>query len=720
MGDTKKVKLDKEFKLSDDFPVPSYDEWRKKVEEDLKGATFEKLLNNKTYEGITLKPIYTKSDIQDNGTKNEFPGFSDFTRGSKASGYKSGSWEIAQEICYGDAEEFNKALKKDLERGQTSINMPLDTATRLGLDADYATPEQVGDTGVSISGLSSFSRALDGIDLEKYPLHIDAGFSSMPLLTILNAHAQSKNINLKKVSGSISADPIGFLALNSHLPVELDFTFDTMKIVIEWAGKNAPQFRTIGVSGFPYTLAGANAVQELAYVMATAAEYLNRLIERGIPVNTAAANMRFTFSIGSFYFMEIAKLRAARVLWSNILDVYGADETSRQMVIHGKTSLNNQTLYDPYVNMLRTTTEAFSAIVGGVDSLHTNPFNESFSVPGEFARRIARNTQIILDEESHLSELIDPAGGSYYVESLTKEVAEASWNEFKKIEEMGGIIKALKSGYLQNQIESVVALRIKDIKKRKHVIVGTNMYVNPKEEKPEIKIPDHDELYKTRAKYLQDFRVESNPDKNKDVLEKLNSLVDINSEESISLGTEALLAGATLGEISHAARAKTDESISIEKLNVHMDAELFLDLRNHALDIEKKTGSRPKVFLANMGPLKQFKARADFSRSFFEVGGFEVIYPRGFESPDDAVNAALESGAETLVICSTDETYPELVKTVTRGIKKKRPRIKVILAGYPKDQIESHKEAGVDNFIFLGADAYAILSDLLINAGGGE
>jgi methylmalonyl-CoA mutase len=415
--------------------------------------------------------------------------------------------------------------------------------------------------------------------------------------------------------------------------------------------------------------------------------------------------------------MEIAKLRAARVLWSNILDVYGADEESKRIEVHGKTSVNNQTVYDPYVNMLRTTTEAFSAIVGGVDSLHTNPFNESYSVPGDFARRIARNTQIILNEESHLSELIDPAGGSYYVESLTREVADAAWNEFRKIEKMGGIIEALKSGYVQNQIESVVAARVKDIKKQKKVIVGTNMYADPKEKKPETVKPDHEELYGSRAEFLQKFRVHSNTEKNGDVIDKLNKLVETCSEDCISIGTEALLAGATLGEISHAARAKSGESISIEKFNVHMDAELFVDLRNRALDTEKKTGSKPKVFLANMGKIKQYKARADFSRSFFEVGGFEVLYPSGFETTGEAVKGALDSGAETVVICSTDDTYPELVKSITEGIKNKKPGVNVILAGDPKDQIEAYKEAGVDNFIYLGADVYAVLSDLLNNAG---
>jgi methylmalonyl-CoA mutase len=540
------------------------------------------------------------------------------------------------------------------------------------------------------------------------------------MLTILNAFAKTNNINLKKVSGSISADPIGFLALNSHLPVKMKFTFDRMSIASKWSEDNSPKLKTIGVSGYPYSLAGSNAVQELAYVMASAVEYLNQLTNRGISVNEAANNMRFTFSIGSFYFMEIAKLRAARVLWSNILDVFGADDEAKKIEIHGKTSLNNQTMYDPYVNMLRTTTEAFSAIVGGVDSLHTNPFNESFAVPDEFARRIARNTQIILDEESHLSELIDPAGGSYYVESLTQEVADAAWNEFKKIEDMGGIIEALKSGYIQNKIESVVASRIKDIKKRKNVIVGTNMYVDPKEKKSEAAQPDHEELYKKRVVYLQDFRVKSNVEKNKVVVEKLHSLVETSSADSINIGTEALLAGATLGEISHAARATTEESISIEKLNIHLDSQLFVDLRNSALEIQHKTGSGPKVFLANMGKLKQYKARADFSRSFFEVGGFEVIYSAGFDSTDDAVKAALDSGSGAVVICSTDDTYPDLVKPLVQGIKQKRPGVKIILAGYPKDQVAAHKEDGVDNFIYLGADVYAVLSDLLNNAGGIE
>jgi len=313
--------------------------------------------------------------------------------------------------------------------------------------------------------------------------------------------------------------------------------------------------------------------------------------------------------------------------------------------------------------------------------------------------------------------VIDPAGGSYYVESLTKEVADAAWNEFKKIEEMGGILEALKSGYLQNEIEGVVAQRTRDIKKRRNVIVGTNMYTDPGEEKPKIVNPNHEKLYKKRAEFLQDFRVESNVEKNSEIVDKLNSLVDTDSKECINIGTEALLAGATLGEITHAARAKTEESISIEKLNTHRAAEIFEDLRNRALKIQKETGSKPKVFLANMGPVKQYKARADFSRGFFEVGGFEVIYPAGFDSVEAAVNAALNSEVSTIVICSTDNTYPDLVKPLTGGIKRTNPDISVILAGYPKEQIDAHKEAGVDNFIYLGADAYEVLSDLMNNLG---
>ncbi|MBI9073216.1 MAG: acyl-CoA mutase large subunit family protein [Melioribacteraceae bacterium] len=711
------MKLDRDLNLRDDFTPPTYDEWKEKVIADLKGAPFDKKLLTKTYEGITLQPIYTQNDIKDIPHLQNTPGFNEYVRGTKASGYLGNSWEVAQELPYGLAEDFNEALKRDLSRGQTAINMKLDKPTKLGLDADYAKVEEVGTDGVSISGLKSLERALEGIDLDKHPLFIEAGFSSLPIMALLNAYLKKNGKTISSVKGSVECDPIGYLATEGSLPITCEFAYNKMKCVTEWVDKNNAAIKTIGVSGLPYHNAGASAVQELAFALATAAEYLEQMTERGLDINVAAKSVRFTFGIGTFYFMEIAKLRAAKLLWAKIVEAFGGDSEAQKITIHARTSTYSQTEYDPYVNMLRTTTEAFSAVVGGVDSLHTNNFDELFGIPDEFSRRIARNVQLLLKEESHLNQLIDPAGGSYYIESLTNEVCKETWKQFQTVEEKGGILETLKSGFIQEEIDKVVEAKKKNLSKRKDKMVGINMYANVAETKLEGNKVDNQAIYNKRAKYLQKFRVSQGKETDVKILEELGQLVTAVSEDSINIGAQAILDGATLGEISKAIRATAEHSIELTPLKIHRAAELFEELRDASNRYKAENGNMPKIFLANMGPLKQHKARADFSRGFFEVGGFEVIYSNGFEKAEDAAKAAAESGAKAVCICSTDDVYPEIVPSLTKGIKDADADITVILAGYPKDQIEAHKASGVDEFIFMGADVYQIVSKLLTKIG---
>lgn len=629
------IQLEKELNLTGDFSPPTYEEWRTAAEAYLKGVPFEKALVTRTYENIDLQPIYTKQDIENLPHLREKPGFGNYVRGTDTKGYLDKPWSICQTIPYADPEEYNTALKHDLERGQTAVHLsPYTTAVD--------TPE-------------SLSLALKDVDIETIPIHIDAGFTGLEIFTTLKTVVENMKMTPGNISGSIDTDPLGFLALNGSLPLSPENTFDQMAELIYRAKEEMPKLRTIGISGIPYHNAGANAVQELAFVLATAVEYIDRMKKEGFTIDEIASRMRFTFGIGPFYFMEVAKLRAARLLWSKIVKAYGGNEESRKMNIHGVTSFYNQTKYAPYVNMLRTTTEAFSAVVGGVDSLQTNPFDEIFGPPDEFSRRTARNTQIVLLEESHLDQLLDPAGGSYYVEKLTHDVARKTWDLFRETEKQGGMLKALENGFPQEEIESTAEKRKKDLAKRKYVLVGTNSYADVKEEIPEIK-----------------------PYRSKKPVEAI---------------------------------------LSIRPLRPHREAEIFEELRDAAKAFEAETGTKPKLFLATMGPLRQHKARADFTRGFFEVGGFEVIYPRGFDTPDAAVDAAVESGAPVVVICSTDDTYPELVPAITKGLKTQKPDIQVVLAGYPKDQADAHKEAGVDEFIYLGANAHDILSNVFKKIG---
>ncbi|HLP61138.1 MAG TPA: methylmalonyl-CoA mutase family protein [Candidatus Deferrimicrobium sp.] len=708
------TKLEKVLNLCSDFPPPTYEEWRAVAEGSLKGASFEKALITPTYEGINLQPIYTKKDTAHLPHLEEKPGAGYYSRGTRVEGFPEHSWEICQALKYGMPEEFNRALKHDLQKGQTAIYLVPDSATRLGLDASKAEITNVGADGVSLSTLAEMAAALQDIDLGKFPIHVDAGFDGLPMLAALAALLQRENKSLVQVKGSIDTDPLGFLAATGQLPVAWEDLYDRMAAVTGWAAVNMPAMKTIGISGISYHNAGASAVQELGFVLATAVEYIDRLLEKGLTIDQIAGSMRFTFAIGPFFFMETAKLRAARMVWAKIIESYGGGKESQKMTIHGVTSFYNQTQYDPYVNMLRTTTETFSAVIGGVDSLQTNPFDETLGLPNEFSRRAARNTQIVLKEESHLGQLIDPAGGSYYVEYLTVEVAQKAWALFQEIEKRGGMLKALQDGFPQNEIETVAEQRKKDLAKRKTVIVGTNSFADVKEKKLSSRMPDYEQIYKIRLEQLDKHNKALTAEDRQRLNDTLACFSGAKGDKIIQAAIDTMAAGGTLGELS---KHNGKSPITIKPFHLHRAAGMFEELRDAVAAFEVKTGAKPKLFLATMGSMSQHKARADFSRGFFEVGGFDVIYPAGFETTQAAVDAALGSGAPVVVICSTDETYPELVPPITRGLKEKNPAVRVVLAGFPKDQVEAHKQAGVDGFIYLGADVVAILSDLLKNIG---
>jgi len=708
-NDISNVKLESELRLKDDFTPPTYEEWKEVVNVDLKGADFDKKLITKTYENINLNPIYTRKDLENLKFIDNLSGFENYVRGFYAEGYLNEGWQISQVLNTPDAEIFNEMIKHELERGLDAISFSLDFATQKGLDADYASEEEVGKNGLSISGLNSLSRALNGIDITKYPLNIFTGYTSLPFLMLLKAYCNKQNIDSTKIKGCIFADPISCLNAYGKLNITLDKAFDELKQSVEFAEKYFPGVRVIGACGFGYNSAGASAVQELGFVFTSIIEYANKLIDRGLDVQKVFKNIRVTFGISSFYFMEIAKLRAAKILWNNIVKAYGVNPDENKLFIHARTSKYNQTKYDPYVNMLRTTTEAFSAVLGGIDSLHTNAFDEEFNTPDEFSRRIARNTQIILKEESNLVKLIDPAGGSYYVEKLTDEVAALSWAVIQEVEKQGGLIEALKNEFVQNEIKKISDLRIADLAKRKSVLVGTNMYANVKETLPEKRVFDKKAFIKKRAEFLEKYLVSGNTEKHSAIIDKLGKLGSSVSDELFETGVAAYVEGATLGEVANSLHSGVEESFAVTPLKIYRLAEIFEELRDNAEEFKAKTGYLPKLFLATMGPVKQHKARADFSRGFFEVAGFDVIYPNALNSAAEAVEAFEKSGAKVVVICSTDETYPEIVPAFMQELKKQNIEGYVVLAGYPKEQVEAHKESGVNDFIYLGCDAYTLL-----------
>lgn len=692
----------------DEFPPTPLAEWRKAIDKVLKGAAFEKRLVTKTYENIDLQPMYRQEDIANLPQIDGLPGFAPYGRGTHTLGYlETRTWDVAQEITAATPAAFNAALRTDLERGQNAVNLHLDRPTLHGMDADQAAASKIGRDGLSLSSVADLAQALDGVDLETTPIYAYADSSALSFTALLVALAKQQGKALNKLRGAVGMDPLAHLAAHGHALRDIEGVYTVMAQLINWAKVNAPQLQIVTVQGHPYNNGGASTTQELAFALATAVEYLRALQQRGVSIDDAAPRIRFSLSIGTNFFMEIARLRAARLLWAKIVQAFGGNAEAQKMRVHARTATWNQTTYDPHVNLLRGTTEAFSAIIGGCDSLHISPFDELTHSTDEFSRRIARNTHTVLREETHVTKTVDAAGGSWYVESLTDAVARHTWGMFQEVEKQGGMLKALQAGWPQTQVAQTAAQRAANIAKRKDIFVGANMYPNLKETPLQAAPVDHAALQAERVAALNKVRSSANQAQKQAALAQL-----VKGENVVEAAINAAAAGATLGEIAQAARTHAQAGLQVQALVAQRGALAFEKLR-HATDAYLAAkGKRPQIFLATMGALTQHKARADFATAFLGVGGFETIYPAGFNSTQEAADAALKSGAAVVVICSTDATYPEIVPSLVQSLKQANPALTVLLAGYPADQVESFKAAGIDDFIHLNANCLALLTSL--------
>ena len=688
----------------DEFTPPTDEEWKAACEALLKGAPFEKKMFTKTYEGITFDPMYTRKHTEDILPKGVMPGMGDYLRGVDAAGYIGKPWGIAQACDETLPAENNELLRHENDKGATIYHIVLDTASRAGVDARQA--EKVGDTGTSVTTVEDMHVLLTGLDLARFPLYVYTGANAVPLLALVAAARRAAGEDMKNVRGIVGADPIGTLVTDGKLPASLDSYYDSLATAARWATVNAPHLRTVFVRSDVYSSGGANDVQEVAAVLAAATAYLRALCERGLTIDAAASQIAFAFSMGANFFLQIAKLRAVRPLWAQIVKAFGGNAEAQKMRIHARPALFFKTVYDPYVNMLRNTTEIFSGVVGGIDSFESAPFDEPIRKGDEFSRRIARNVQIMLQEEFGLLQPIDPAGGSWAVETLTRQMKEKIWAAFQGIEKEGGIAAALRAGTVQEGIAKVLADRFKNADLRRDRIVGNNMYPNMTETLLETRAEDTAALKAQRTKdieaYLSDI----------DTKHRDEALAAFKADGSVQNAVEAALAGATIAELMAALTAgKGAETVAA--IAPHRWSERFEALRRRTEDYKAAKDDNVKIFLANMGPIPQHKARADFTTGFLQVGAFEVLGNDGFKTVDEAAEAARASGADAVVICSTDATYPEIVPALAPKLHKVLPQARVFLAGAaPKDLLETYKEAGIDEYISVRANCYEILEGL--------
>jgi len=697
--------------LLDSFAKPAAGLWKALAEEQLGGAPFEKKLVTRTAEGIAIQPIYSETDST-RVAGEDFPGKGSHLRGSSAAGYCKEPWHIAQGLPYPTPQRFNEALLSDLARGQNAVNILLDIATLEGRDPDTAEPKDVGCCGVSIATVADFAQLLQDVSVEAVPIYVHAGAHALPLAALLIAWAQRCNLQLDHLSGSLESDPMAILAQAGRLPYRFATCMEAMAAWTRHAATAIPNVQTIGVSTLPYSQNGAHRAQEIACALATGVEYMRHLLGQGLDVDTVATRMRFHFSLSSHVFPEMAKLRAARHLWSHIVQQLGGVEDAQAMTLHGRTSLWNKTSSDAYNNMLRLSCETFAGILGGCQSIHTGTFDETFKNPDAFSRRIARNAQIILKEEFGLGDVIDPGGGSYYLETLTDDLARAAWAEFQAIERAGGMLAALQNGHIQTAVSEQAAATRDRLNQRRDVLVGVNQYAAPP--KP---LPDTDmDLFAIANERVA--AIAAHRQQHEQAVAKARQAAGGKTD----LNTLVALAdaGATLGQLTHQLHSDTQTPVEVGPIQAQRLAQNYEKLHQASAQYKELNGHYPKVFLATMGPVRQHKARADFSQQFFQSGGFDVIYPNGFTSPEEAARAAHASGASMAVICSTDETYPDCVAPFIEQAKTDANEMIFILAGDPGDNAEQYAKAGLHDYISMRTNNYQFLEKYLTQLGVGS
>ena len=692
-------------KLMEEFPPTDPAEWRALVDSQLKGAAFDKKLVTQTPEGIAVQPIYTRESVQPLASHPGMPGEFPFLRGVSAAGAQTGGWEVGQEIPVATPEAFNEALRSDLFKGQTAVVLKLDRAGRKGQDAGSADDADLGVDGTSISNLQDVEVALNEVDLTAVPLYVQAGLAAPAFAGYLAASSHAKDDRLKKISGNLGMDILGQLASSGSLPADLESTYQDAGALAQWCRLECPGLRAMVVDVSVYGDAGAHAVQELAYMLATGADTMRKLMEQGLSPDDAAASIGVLMGIGPDFFTEISKFRAARVLWAGMINAFGVSEEGAGLDLRLTTLEWNKTVHDPYVNLLRTTTEAFSAGLGGCRVLTVKAFDSLSGEPDKFSRRIARNQQTVLAEEAHLTDVIDPAGGSWYVENLTGDLSKEAWGLFQTIEGLGGMGSALEQGKVQEWVAASASVRQASLARRKSVMVGTNMYANLDEASLPVRKADPTVLRARSGAAGSDV-----PDAS-DIHETIRSVA------SLVAGLQAAAKkGATLSQLCQLG-GEASKGIQVEAIGQKRLTEAYESIRERTTSFAAAQRRVPAVFFANMGLAPQHKARSDFSAEFLKPSGFDILNNDRFETAGAAAKAVIASGAEVTVICSTDETYPNLVPAFAQKVKELNPKIMVLMAGWMPDHDAEFREAGVDDFIHLRANNLELLNSLLLKTG---
>ena len=693
--------------------MTNIDQWKKAAEKEVKG----KDLTWNTPEGIAVKPLYTAQDAGDPG----LPGFAPFTRGVRASMYAGRPWTIRQYAGFSTAEESNAFYRRNLAAGQKGLSVAFDLATHRGYDSDH--PRVVGDVGkagVAIDSVEDMKILFDGIPLDQMSVSMTMNGAVIPILAFFIVAGEEQGVAQAQLDGTIQNDILKeFMVRNTYIyPPE-----PSMRIVsdiIAYTSANMPKFNSISISGYHMHEAGATAVQELAFTIADGKEYVQRAIASGLDIDAFAGRLSFFFGIGMNFFMEVSKLRAARTLWHRVMDELGAqDERSKMLRTHCQTSGVSLQEQDPYNNVIRTTVEAMAATLGGTQSLHTNALDEAIALPTDFSARIARNTQIVLAEESGITKVVDPLGGSYYVEALTAELVDQAWTIIGEVDALGGMTKAVASGMPKRLIEEAAAARQARVDKGEDVIVGVNKYKLATEDQLDTLEVDNDFVRQGQIARLAATRAARDEAACQAALTALTEGAK-GGTNLLALAVEAARVRATLGEISDAMEAVFGRyaTTPVPVQGIYGSAHEFDKRWAQVLDgvesVGRRLGRKPKLLVAKMGQDGHDRG-ANVIASAFSDMGFDVISGPLFQTPEETVVLALQHDVDAVGASSLAAGHKTLIPELVKGLRAAgRGDIKVIAGGViPPQDYDFLREAGVQGIYGPGSNVVECAADVL-------
>ena len=657
-------------------PKPTLDDWKKQAEKELRGRPLESL-NWNTPEGIQVKPLYTAADLEGLAQCDSLPGFEPFMRGPKSTMYAGRPWTVRQYAGFSTAEESNAFYRRNLAAGQQGLSVAFDLATHRGYDSDHErVVGDVGKAGVAIDSVEDMKILFNEIPLDQVSVSMTMNGAVLPVMASYIVAAEEQGVKPEQLSGTLQNDILKeFMVRNTYIyPPE-----PSMRIVADIIGYTAekmPKFNSISISGYHMQEAGATNVQELAFTIADGLEYVRAAIAKGLDVDKFAPRLSFFFAIGMNFFMEAAKLRAARLLWAQLMEKHfqPKDPRSKMLRTHCQTSGVSLTAKDPYNNIMRTTIEAMAAVLGGTQSLHTNSFDEALALPTDFSARIARNTQLVIQEETGITNVVDPLAGSYYVESLTNALVEQAMQLIEEVEELGGMTRAVESGMPKLRIEEAAALRQARIDRGQEVIVGVNKYQLAEEPQIEVLDIDNTAVREGQIARLQRIRASRDEAACRQALDALTAAAQDGSGNLLDLAVAAARVRATVGEISDALETVygRHKAITRSVAGVYASAyegdDTFVNIKTEIEAFAREEGRRPRMLVVKMGQDGHDRGAKVIATAYADMG-FDVDIGPLFQTPEEAARQAVENDVHVIGVSSLAAGHKTLVPQLIKALK---------------------------------------------------